>query len=109
MDLQQKHCVPCDGSAPPLGAAGEQDLLARLKGWRLDRSGIHKLAKSFEFSGFRGAMAFAEKVAQIAEREGHHPDIHIYYRKVHVEVYTHAILGLSENDFIVAAKIDAVA
>lgn len=104
MDLAQKHCVPCEGGVPPLNAEKIATYMAQTPGWKvLDGE---KISHSFKFVDFKGAMAFINKVAEIAETEGHHPDIHVFYNRVNLELSTHAIRGLSENDFILAAKID---
>jgi len=76
--------------------------------WTLDREGIHKIKKSFKFKDFKDSMIFVNKVAEISEEEGHHPNMCIFYNKVQLELYTHAIKGLFENDFIMAAKIDEI-
>ncbi|MEM4296008.1 MAG: 4a-hydroxytetrahydrobiopterin dehydratase [Candidatus Anstonellales archaeon] len=109
MDLTKKHCIPCEGGFPPMSNKEENEYIKKIKGWTLNRNGIHKISKYFVFKNFVDAMAFVNNVALIAEQEGHHPDIHISYNKVLIESYTHAIKGLSENDFILAAKIDKIA
>jgi 4a-hydroxytetrahydrobiopterin dehydratase len=86
----------------------EDKNMKKIKDWILDREGTHKINKQFEFKDFKETMVFVNKVADIAEAEGHHPDIYIYYNKVKLELYTHAVKGLFLNDFIVAAKIDAL-
>jgi 4a-hydroxytetrahydrobiopterin dehydratase len=102
--LAEKKCVPCEGGTPPLTEQQAESLLAQLKeGWELQEG---KLARQFKFRDFREAMAFVNKVAEIAEAEGHHPDIAISYNRVRLTLFTHAIKGLSDNDFIVAAKVD---
>ena len=106
MDLLKKKCVPCEGGAKPLIRSEAEDYLAEVSGWVLDQD-AKKISKEFKFKDFIGAINFVERVADVAEMEGHHPDIHIHYNKVLLELSTHAIGGLSENDFIVAAKIDA--
>ena len=123
MDLTAKHCVPCEGGTPPLPDAEEDKLIKEVPQWILlrnpsDSSGftpsvhpegqvmVHKIRRQFTFKDFMEAIAFVNKVAPIAEAEGHHPDIYIFYNKVQLELYTHAVGGLSENDFIMAAKID---
>jgi 4a-hydroxytetrahydrobiopterin dehydratase len=103
-DLAQKRCVPCEGGIPPLGKGEVEKLLAQLVGWSLDAKWI---TKEFSFKNFVAAMQFVNRVADVAEGEGHHPDIHIHYNRVRFDIWTHAIGGLSENDFILAAKIDA--
>lgn len=109
MDLTTKHCVPCKGGIPPLSDTDEDRYIVEVPAWSLLREGIHKIKREFIFKGFRGAMGFVNKVAEIAEAEGHHPDIYISYNKVQLELFTHAAQGLLENDFIVAAKIDRLA
>jgi len=100
--------VPCEGGIPPLSNKKEEESLKKLKGWSLLREGIHKIRKEFNFEDFSESMKFVNKVADIAESEDHHPDIYIYYDKVVLELHTHAIKGLHLNDFIVAAKIEAL-
>ena len=109
-DLTQKHCVPCEGGDPPLSDYKELELHKEVESWILlrdvDQVNVHKLRKQFIFKDFKEAIAFVNEVAKTAEAEGHHPDIYIFYNKVQLELYTHAVGGLSENDFIMAAKID---
>ncbi len=107
MTLADKHCVPCEGGTIPLSISQAKELLKQASGWALGEDGKW-IIKQFRFSDFAEAMRFADKITPIAEREGHHPDLHISYGKVVVELSTHAIKGLSENDFILAAKIDAL-
>jgi 4a-hydroxytetrahydrobiopterin dehydratase len=107
MDLAQKKCVPCEGGAVPLERAEAETLLKQVSGWSLGADG-KKISKEFKFKDFLEAMAFANKITPIAEAEGHHPDLSIGWGKVGVELTTHAIGGLSENDFILAAKIDTL-
>ncbi len=106
MELTQKHCVPCEGGTPPFTAEQEDGYMKEVPTWALEREGIHRLKKRFTFKDFKEAIAFVNKVADLAEAEGHHPDIRIVYNKVSFELFTHAVGGLSENDFIMAAKID---
>ena len=107
MDLTQKKCVACEGGAMPLLRPLAEELLKKVDGWTMGADGktIHK---KFTFRNFVEAMAFANKITPIAESEGHHPDLSIGWGRVEVELTTHAIGGLSENDFILAAKIDAI-
>ncbi len=106
-DLLKKKCVPCEGKGiKPFARAEAEDYLAQTTGWSLDEKGV-QISKEYKFKDFIGAINFVNLVADIAEMEGHHPDIHIFYNKVRLELWTHAIGGLSENDFIVAAKVDA--
>ncbi len=107
MNLTDKKCVPCEGGTPPLTESQVKEFRAELKNpWSiLDNK---KIQREFKFKDFASAMTFVNQVAAIAEGEGHHPDIHVYYNRVVIDLWTHAVHGLSENDFIVAAKIDAL-
>ena len=106
MELALKHCVPCEGGTPPFTTEQEDSYTNEVSTWTLEREGIHKLKKQFSLKNFREAIAFVNRIAEVAEAEGHHPDIHIMYNKVMFELFTHAAGGLSENDFIMAVKID---
>src|SRR5690348_14251162 len=106
MDLLQKHCVPCEGGTPPLSNSEEDVLIKQTPNWILLRNNNHKLRRQFTFKNFKQAIEFVNKVAAIAEEEGHHPDIYIFYNKVQLDLFTHAVGGLSENDFIMAAKVN---
>ena len=97
MHLTQKKCVPCEAGTPPLEYSR--------KSWIIKNEHLYK---KFKFKNFLDAMKFVNSVAEIAEQEGHHPDFCIHYNKVEIGLWTHTINGLSENDFIVAAKIDKV-
>lgn len=105
MELTKKKCVPCEGGVPPFTATEIKNYLGQLKTkWEvLDEK---KLKKQFDFDDFGPVMKFVNKVAAIAESEGHHPDMHVYYDTVTIELWTHEAGGLTENDFIVAAKIE---
>ena len=103
-DLAGKHCVPCRGGVPPLPEAEARELLAGAPGWQLEENGT-RLTRRFEFEDFRNAIEFVNRVADIAEEEGHHPDIAIHWNKVDLVLWTHKIGGLHENDFILAAKV----
>ncbi|OGG57437.1 hypothetical protein A2853_03680 [Candidatus Kaiserbacteria bacterium RIFCSPHIGHO2_01_FULL_55_17] len=108
MALAEKRCVPCEGGALPLLREEAEELLLELKGWKL--SGDTKnISKELKFKNYQEAMDFANKITPIAESEGHHPDLSVGWGRVGVTLSTHAIGGLSENDFIVAAKIDGIA
>ena len=107
MQLTRKHCVPCEGGMPPLGKKEAFRLLKQASGWSLNKKG--HLTREFRFGNFVSAMQFLNRVAKIAEKEGHHPDFSVHYNRVEMEIWTHAIKGLSENDFMLAAKIDEVA
>ena len=103
--LSERACIPCRGGVPPLDADSAQRLLKQLRGqWRINDSG--HLAVEYVFDDFVGAMAFANGVAEIAEREQHHPDLTVRWGQVGIEVWTHKISGLTESDFILAAKIE---
>ncbi len=105
-NLLKKKCVPCEGGVMPFDKKESEKYLSQLSGWSLDEK-AEKISKEFKFKDFIGAVNFVNSIAEIAEEEGHHPDIHIFYNKVLLELSTHSIGGLSENDFILAAKIDA--
>jgi len=104
-ELRQKRCVPCEGGTPPLAQVEVERLLAQVRGWSQRGKWI---TKELKLKNFVTAMDFVNRVAELAEAEGHHPDIHIHYNVVRFDIWTHAIDGLSENDFILAAKIDAL-
>jgi len=106
VELSSKHCIPCEGKIPAMADEDEDKYVKEIKDWELNREGIHKLRKEFNFKDFKEAMAFVNQVADIAEYEGHHPDIYIYYNKVVLELYTHAVKGLFQNDFIMASKFN---
>lgn len=103
--LASKHCVPCHGGVPRLTAEEIEPLLAQLEGWQVVEG--HHLSKGYEFRNFADALAFVNRVGGVAESEGHHPDIEFGWGYARVRIYTHAIDGLSESDFILAARIDA--
>ena len=107
MDLIAKHCVPCEGDSVPLFQQDAENLMKQIPGWTLWPDG-KMISRDFAFKNFADAFAFATKVAAIAEEEGHHPDLLISWGRVGVELSTHAIGGLSENDFIVAAKVNSL-
>ena len=104
-DLASKQCKPCEGGVPPLSQDEINKLLKQLDGWaQYDRL----IGKTFDFKNYYQTMAFVNAVAWLSHREDHHPDMTVGYNKCHVEYTTHAIGGLSENDFICAAKVDAL-
>ena len=106
-DLHHKHCVPCEGGVEPLSPADISHFLKNIKGWSVLED--QKIHKKYHFLDFKRAMSFAHEVADVAEFENHHPDIYIHdWNKVTITFSTHAIKGLSENDFIMAAKIDQI-
>ena len=101
-----KKCKPCEGGVEPCTVAEAKDQLEKLAGWYLVRDG-QRIRKDWTVKHFMAGIDFFNRVAQVAEEDGHHPDLHIEgYRNVSIELWTHAIGGLSENDFILAAKID---
>jgi 4a-hydroxytetrahydrobiopterin dehydratase len=104
--LTQKKCVPCEGGVPKYTLDEARAQLSNLAGWRLTHDG-QRIRKDWTVKNFTAGIDFFDSVAHVAEDEGHHPDLHLEgYRNLWIEVYTHAIGGLSENDFILAAKID---
>lgn len=107
MDIAQKKCVPCEKGGPALPVQDAEALLQQVSGWTL-WPGARAISKEFSFKNFAEAFAFAGKIAAIAEEEGHHPDLAISWGRVEVELSTHAVGGLSENDFILAAKVDRI-
>lgn len=106
-DLVNKKCVPCEGGIPPFTPQQVKEYLVQISA---DWTPIEdkRLERKFKFKDFKEAMEFVNKVAVIAEEEQHHPDIKIFYSLVTITLWTHAISGLSENDFIMAAKIDKI-
>lgn len=105
-DLASKKCVPCEGSEKPFSRAQAEDYLKQISDWELVDEDSLKIRKRFKFGKYMQGMEFINKVAKIAEEEGHHPNMLIGWRQVTINLSTHAIGGLSENDFILAAKID---
>jgi 4a-hydroxytetrahydrobiopterin dehydratase len=104
VSLAQKRCVPCTGGVPPLHGEELQKLSAQLPDWKVVDE--HHLSKSFTFPDFKQALAFVNRAGAVAEAEGHHPDLLLAWGRVDVKTYTHKIDGLTESDFILAAKID---
>ena len=105
MELNKKKCVPCEAGMPPMNREEIEKYSKLVAGWGLKNG---KLYRSFKFKDFKETLKFVNKVGEIAEKEGHHPDIYFTWGKCTIELYTHAIKGLSENDFILAAKIDKI-
>lgn len=104
--LSEKRCEPCEGGVKPLSTAESATLLEKLDGWKLSDDG-KSIFRKRGFKNFVQSMNFLNQVGEIAESEQHHPDLHLTgYRNVRIDITTHAIDGLSENDFILAAKID---
>ena len=104
-ELTTKRCKPCEGGVDPLKAPEAENLLRQLEGWKLE-NGL--LAKTYSFKNYYETMAFVNAAAWISHREDHHPDMTVGYNSCRVTYITHAISGLSENDFICAAKLDAL-
>ncbi len=105
-ELASKACVPCMGGVPPLEGEALCVLQKQVEGWDVVEG--HHLTKIFKFPDFRKALDFVNQVGEIAEREGHHPIITLTWGKVEIKIYTHKINGLTESDFILAAKIDTI-
>jgi 4a-hydroxytetrahydrobiopterin dehydratase len=103
MSLEEKHCVPCRGGVPPLQGEELETLKAQVPGWQVVDG--HHLERSFSFPDFRTALEFVNRAGEIAEQEGHHPDLCLSWGKVDIRIWTHKIDGLTESDFILAAKI----
>ena len=103
-ELAAKTCVPCRGGVPPLKGEDLSQLQKQVDGWNIIEE--HHIMKTFEFPDFRGALTFVNRVGELAEEQGHHPDISFTWGKVEITTWTHKINGLTESDFILAAKID---
>ncbi len=106
MNLAEKHCVPCRGGVPPLKGEALEQMKAQVAGWEVVDE--HHLAKTYTFPDFRTALDYVNRIGAIAEAEGHHPDLYLSWGKVEVKTWTHKIDGLTESDFILAAKIDGL-
>lgn len=107
MDLSEKKCKPCEGGIPALNSEDIKELQGHIRNdWEISEN--KKLIREYSFVNYRHTMDFVNKVAQLAEKEGHHPVMHVYYGRIVIELWTHAIDGLSENDFIMASKIDKI-
>ncbi len=104
--LSEKHCVPCKGGVPALKGEALKPYAAQAPHWTIVRE--HQLEREFKFPNFVSALAMVNRIGAIAEAEGHHPDIELGWGRVAVKIYTHKVDGLTENDFILAAKIDAL-
>lgn len=107
MDLGSKKCRPCEGGTLPFTRAQAEQYFTVVHGWQLDAEG-KSISKRFRFSDFKTALAFVNQIGEVAEAEDHHPDVLLKWGSVEVRLSTHAIKGLSENDFILAYKIDAL-
>ena len=106
MGLSEKTCVPCRGGVPPLTADEIKPLASQVRQWNVVNG--HHVEREFRFADFSGALDFVNKVGVIAEEQGHHPDIYLGWGKARVTIWTHKIDGLTESDFILAAKIDQI-
>ena len=104
MSLSSKHCIPCRGGVPALSGAELANLQNQVPGWNVVAE--HHLRKDYTFPDFRTALGFVNRVGEVAEAEGHHPDLYLSWGRVEVKIWTHKIDGLTESDFILAAKID---
>lgn len=105
MSLADQDCVPCKGGVPPMPKERAEELLQELdEGWELNAKG--HLERTYSFSSFADALTFANRVGDIAEQQGHHPDLHVAWGRCTVEIWTHKIQGLTESDFYFAAKAD---
>ena len=107
-DLAEKKCKPSEKGEKPLSGEEADRLLRQLAGWQVKGDGAKELEKEYRFPDFRQALAFVNRLGEVAEEEGHHPDVYLTWGKVRVNLSTHSIGGLSENDFILAAKADRV-
>jgi 4a-hydroxytetrahydrobiopterin dehydratase len=105
-DLASKKCVPCKGGVPPLAGKELEELSQQVPQWKVIDG--HHISRVFTFPDFKQALAFVNKVGAIAEEQGHHPDITLSWGKAAVTSWTHKIDGLTESDFILAAKIDRI-
>lgn len=105
MSLADRACVPCRGGVPPMPRGTAEEMLRELEpGWQLNRQG--HLERTYRVPDFLAALQFANRVGDIAEAEGHHPDLHLSWGECRVEIWTHKIQGLTESDFYLAAKVD---
>jgi 4a-hydroxytetrahydrobiopterin dehydratase len=104
MELAEKTCVPCRGGVPPLARPEIEKLLSQVPGWQVLND--HHLARTYPFPDFLAALDFVNRVGALAEQQGHHPDLYLAWGKVGVQIWTHKIDGLTESDFVLAAKID---
>jgi 4a-hydroxytetrahydrobiopterin dehydratase len=104
--LAEQHCVPCRGGVPPLKGPELTRYAEQLPDWKIVEE--HHVAKSFLFADFKTALDFVNRAGAVAEQEGHHPDLCLAWGKVDAQIYTHKIRGLTESDFVMAAKIDQV-
>ncbi len=103
-ELAERECVPCRGGVPPLKGGDIENLVSQIEGWRVIDE--HHLQKPYRFKDFRETLTFVNRVGELAEQQGHHPDICFGWGKADVSIWTHKIDGLTESDFVLAAKID---
>jgi 4a-hydroxytetrahydrobiopterin dehydratase len=108
MELAQKMCIPCEGGVPPLPPKRITELLVQISDWKASEN-LGMLSRRYQFADFVGTMAFVNQMAALAEEQGHHPDFCVHYDVIDVQLTTHAIGGLSETDFIMAAKLEDLA
>ncbi len=104
--LSEKQCIPCRGGVPPLTAEQIRPLAAEVPDWKVLDD--HRLVREYLFADFKAALKFVDRIGAMAEEQGHHPDLHLAWGKVRVEVWTHKINGLTESDFVFAAKTDVL-
>lgn len=104
--LAEQNCVPCKGGVPALSGQALRDLLAQLTGWQVVND--HHLSKTYTFPNFVTALDFVNRVGTLAEQQGHHPDIYLAWGKARIEIWTHKINGLTNSDFVFAAKTDSL-
>jgi len=105
MDLSKKKCIPCEGGIAPLDTKEVAEYRKQIQAdWKITEN--KKISREYSFVNYKHTMDFVNKVANLAEKEGHHPVMHVHYGKVFIELWTHSIDGLSENDFIMASKIE---
>jgi len=103
--MEKRRCVPCEGGVPKMNADEVQGALSRVPKWTVAGD---RIERSLKFPDFKATMKFTNQVADLAEREGHHPDFEIHYNKLKLTLWTHAVGGLTENDFVMAEEIDAL-
>jgi 4a-hydroxytetrahydrobiopterin dehydratase len=103
-ELSERQCVPCRGGVPPLKGDEIKNFLRQLDGWQVVNE--HHLEKTYQFNDFRESLHFVNRIGELAEAQGHHPDICFGWGKAEVKIWTHKIDGLTESDFVLAAKID---
>jgi len=104
IELASRECVPCRGGVPPLEGKEADELLKQLDGWEMSQG--HHLLRTYRFKDFRQSLDFVNRVGELAEQQGHHPDICFGWGKAEISIWTHKIDGLTESDFVLAAKID---